>query len=49
MSHIGLISPILAQLNSGVVVVDDEYNVHYLNNFMERHASLQLSQVAGQS
>jgi transcriptional regulator with PAS, ATPase and Fis domain len=32
-----------------VVVVDDEYNVHYLNNFMERHASLQLSQVAGQS
>jgi len=49
MSHISLISPILAQLNSGVVVVDDEYNVHYLNNFMERHASLQLSQIVGQS
>ncbi len=49
MVDLGLLHPILSQLNSGVIVVDDEYRLHYLNNFIERHAGLQLSQVIGQS
>jgi transcriptional regulator with PAS, ATPase and Fis domain len=49
MPHAWLSSPILSQLNSGVIVVDDEYQIHYLNSFIERHASLQLSEVQGKS
>ena len=49
MSHAMLSSPVLAQLNSGVIVVDDEYNIHYLNTFIERHGNLQLAEVAGKS
>jgi diguanylate cyclase (GGDEF)-like protein len=49
MQHAWLCSPILSQLNSGVIVVDDEYQIHYLNSFIERHASLQLSEVQGKS
>ena len=49
MSHAWLNSPILSQLNSGVIVVDDEYQIHYLNAFIERHASLQLAEVQGKS
>jgi len=49
MPHAWLNSPILAQLNSGVIVVDDEYRIHYLNAFIERHASVQLSEVQGKS
>ncbi len=49
MPHAWLSSPILAQLNCGVIVVDDAYQIHYLNAFIERHANLQLSAVLGQS
>ncbi len=49
MVDLGLLHPILSQLNSGVIVVDDEYRLHYLNNFIERHAGVQLAQVIGQS
>ncbi len=49
MSETWFQSPILAQLNSGVIVVDDEYRIHYLNAFIERHASLQLAEIKGQS
>lgn len=44
-----LSNPVLAALNSGVIVVDDEYNIRYFNAFIERHANLQLAQVAGKS
>ena len=44
MSHAMLSSPILAALNSGVIVVDDEYNIQYLNAFIERHGNLQLAE-----
>jgi len=47
MQHASLSSPILAQLNSGVLVIDDEYRIRYLNAFLERHANLALSDVAG--
>ncbi len=47
MPHAWLSSPILAQLNCGVIVVDDAYQIHYLNAFIERHANLQLSAGAG--
>jgi diguanylate cyclase (GGDEF)-like protein len=49
MSEAWFESPILAQLNSGVIVVDDEYRIHYLNAFIERHANLQLAEIKGQS
>ena len=49
MAQIGLTSPILSQLNSGVVVIDDEYNIQFINNFIERHANVQLNQIVGQS
>ena len=49
MSHAMLSSPILAALNSGVIVIDDEYNIQYLNAFIERHGNLQLSSVLGKS
>ncbi len=42
-------NPVLAALNSGVIVIDDEYNIRYLNAFIERHGNLQLSEVAGKS
>lgn len=49
MSHAMLSSPILAALNSGVIVIDDEYNIQYLNAFIERHGNLQLAGVVGKS
>lgn len=49
MSHAMLSSPILAALNSGVIVIDDEYNIQYLNAFIERHGNLQLASVLGKS
>jgi diguanylate cyclase (GGDEF)-like protein len=49
MPQAWLSSPILAQLNSGVIVIDDEYNIHYANAFIERHASLQLADIKGVS
>lgn len=42
-------NPILARLNSGVIVIDQSYTIQYLNGFIERHASLQASHVQGQS
>lgn len=49
MSQAWLSSPILAQLNSGVIVIDDEYQIHYVNAFIERHASVQLTDILGKS
>ena len=49
MPQAWLSSPILAQLNSGVIVIDDEFQIHYVNAFIERHGSVQLAEVRGQS
>lgn len=49
MPHSSLSNPILAQLNSGVLVIDDEYRIRYINAFVERHANLALAEVLGQS
>ncbi len=49
MSQAMLNNPLLAALNSGVIVIDDEYNIRYLNAFIERHGNLQLSEVEGKS
>lgn len=49
MPQAWLSSPILAQLNSGVIVIDDEFQIHYVNAFIERHASVQLAEIRGQS
>lgn len=44
-----LSSPVLAQLNSGVVVIDSDFRIHYVNAFMERHANVSLAAVRHQS
>jgi len=49
MPHAMLSSPILAALNSGVIVIDDEYNIRYVNSFIERHGNMQLAEVQGSS
>lgn len=49
MDHSWLSHPILARLNSGVIVIDDEYRIVFLNHFIERHASVALAEVAQQS
>lgn len=49
MDHSWLSHPILARLNSGVIVIDDEYRIVFLNHFIERHASMALAEVAQQS
>jgi diguanylate cyclase (GGDEF)-like protein len=49
MDHSWLSHPVLARLNSGVIVIDDEYRVVFLNHFIERHASISLQEVAQQS
>lgn len=49
MNHSWLCNPVLSRLNSGVIVIDDEYRIVYLNHFIERHAALQLTAVHSQS
>lgn len=49
MPHAMLSSPILAALNSGVIVIDDEYNIRYVNSFIERHGNVQLAEIVGSS
>lgn len=49
MDHSWLSHPILTRLNSGVIVIDDEYRIVFLNHFIERHASIALAEVTQQS
>ena len=44
-----LLQPLLAQLNSGVVVLDDQNSVLFFNQFIARRANIQLEQVQGQN
>lgn len=49
MSNDWLTGPILEQLNSGVLVVDEDFQLVYLNSFLQRHSSVQLTEVKGKS
>jgi len=49
MSENWLTGPVLEQLNSGVLVVDEQFQLVYLNSFLQRHSSVQLSEVKGKS
>ncbi len=49
MSDNWLSGPVLEQLNSGVLVVDEQFQLVYLNSFLQRHAAVQLSDVKGKS
>jgi diguanylate cyclase (GGDEF)-like protein len=49
MSEDWLTGPVLEQLNSGVLVVDEHFRVVYLNSFLQRHSCMQLSEVKGKS
>lgn len=49
MSDNWLTGPVLEQLNSGVLVVDEQFQLVYLNCFLQRHGSVQLDEVRGQS
>ncbi|EGM79501.1 diguanylate cyclase (GGDEF) domain-containing protein [Rheinheimera sp. A13L] len=49
MSEDWLTGPVLEQLNSGVLVVDEQLQLVYLNSFLQRHSSVQLSDVKGKS
>ena len=49
MSEDWLTGPILEQLNSGVLVVDEQFQLVYLNTFLQRHSSVQLVEAKGQS
>ena len=44
-----LLQPLLAQLNSGVVVLDAQNSVLFFNQFIARRANIQLEQVQGQN
>ena len=44
-----LLQPLLAQLNSGVVVLDQQNQVLFFNQFIARRANIQLEQVQGQN
>lgn len=44
----GVFEPLLAQLNSGVVVLDSQYRVVFFNQFIARRANLILAAVQGQ-
>ena len=45
----GVFEPLLAQLNSGVVVLDNQYRLVFFNQFIARRANLILAAVQGQS
>ncbi|MBU1618125.1 MAG: GGDEF domain-containing protein [Gammaproteobacteria bacterium] len=49
MSEDWLTGPVLEQLNSGVLVVNEQLQLVYLNSFLQRHSSVQLSDVKGKS
>lgn len=49
MSENWLTGPVLEQLNSGVLVVDEEFQLVYLNSFLQRHSGVQLVEVKGKS
>lgn len=49
MSEDWLTGPVLDQLNSGVLVVDEQFQLVYLNTFLQRHSSVQLVDVKGKS
>lgn len=49
MSDDWLTGPILEQLSSGVLVVDEEFQLVYLNTFLQRHSSVQLTEAKGKS
>ena len=49
MSEDWLTGPVLEQLNSGVLVVDEQFQLVYLNAFLQRYSSVQLADVKGQS
>lgn len=49
MDHSWLCQPVIARLNSGVIVIDEEYRVVFLNHFIERHAAISLAEVEQQS
>lgn len=44
-----LLQPLLAQLNTGVLVLDDQYQVVFINQFVARRADIQLTDVQGKS
>jgi diguanylate cyclase (GGDEF)-like protein len=43
-----LLQPLLMQLNTGVLVLDQQYRVIYINQFIARRADIQLADVQGQ-
>ncbi len=45
----GLLQPLLAQLNCGVVVLDAHYRLVFINQFIARRANVMLADVQGQS
>jgi len=49
MSEDWLSAPLLNQLNSGVVVVDEAYQLIYMNAFLQRHAAVHLHEAVGKS
>lgn len=49
MSEDWLTGPVLEQLNSGVLVVDEQFQLVYLNSFLQRHSSVQLAETKGKS
>lgn len=44
-----LLQPLLTQLNTGVLVLDEQHQVVYFNQFIARRADLQLSDVQGKA
>lgn len=42
-----LLQPLLSQLNTGVLILDSQHNVVFLNQFITRRADLQLAEVEG--
>jgi diguanylate cyclase (GGDEF)-like protein len=44
-----LLQPLLAQLNTGVLVLDEQYHVVFFNQFVARRADIQLANVQGKS
>lgn len=44
-----LLKPLLAQLNSGVLVIDEQYRLVYINQFIARRANVQPEEVLGLS
>lgn len=49
MSEDWLAGPVLEQLNCGVLVVDEQFQLVYLNTFLQRHSSVQLADVKNKS